>query len=107
MEPLPFKTLLYRYFFFGWLFKEVDNVDPFERGLALHHNRRQAAWLPKYMFRWLGWCFFFYGVAGVLELGLELDILPRFLYAASAGCLAFGVMTATAWLTLTQKRQEH
>jgi hypothetical protein len=105
VNELPFRTLLYRYFFFDWLFKDVNTQDGFERGLALQHNKRQAKWLPTYMLRWLWWGLFFYALGGLSELLLEAPNLARWLYAASAGCLAFSVATATAWVGLTQKQE--
>jgi hypothetical protein len=104
VQTLPFRTLLYRYFFFGWLFKDPNLAQGMERGLVMHHNRRQAAWLPKYMARWLGWCFFLYGAAEVMQAGLEWSVASRLTFAMSAACLGFGVMAATAWLGLTQRQ---
>ena len=107
MNPLPFKTLVYRYFFFGWLFKDVRGAEGLERGVALHHNRRQATtWLPTYMLRWLGWSLFFYGLAGLVEVAFDWTLFARLVYAASALCLAFSVMTATAWVGLTQRQEQ-
>ena len=103
-SELPFRTVLYRYFFFGWLFREVPGDAPaFERGLARHYNRRQAAWLPTYMLRWL-WCsLFFYAAGGFVDiLGGPLD-LARYCYAASAVCVTFTITIATAWVGLTHR----
>ena len=52
---MAFRTLLCRYFFFGWLFKDVNQGNLLERAAAWRHNRSQARWLPTYMRRWL-WC---------------------------------------------------
>lgn len=108
MEDLPFRTLLYRYFFFNWLFKDTNASDMFERASALRHNRRQAAsWLPVYMLRWLWWGLGCYAVASVIELLLESPGLASWIYAASAMCLGFAVTTLTTWLSLTQRREQH
>ena len=104
--PLRFRTQLYRYFFFAWLFKDVHGEDAFERGLAVQHNRRQARWLPLYMLRW-AWCgLAFYALGDASEIFLEAPTLARWLYAASAFSLSFIVAMATAWLHLT-RRNEH
>ena len=50
---MPFSTLLYRYFLFGWLFKDVNRGNVLERAAAWRHNREQARWLPTYMRRWI------------------------------------------------------
>ena len=106
MNDTPFSTSLYRYFFFDWLFKDVHQSTGLERALAVHHNRRQARWLPCYMLRWLWLCLIFYSVAGLCELGQFPD-LARWLYAGSALCLSFGVMVATAWVGLVGRQQSH
>ena len=51
--PTPFSTLLYRYFFYGWLFCDVGRGTVWERAAAWRHNREQARWLPTYIRRWL------------------------------------------------------
>lgn len=106
MEELPFRTLLYRYFFFGWLFRHVDSNDMFERASVLRHNRRQAAWLPVYMMRWLWWGLLFYGVAGLLELVFDVPGIARWFYAASAMCIGFTVTIVTTWVGLTQRHEQ-
>ena len=47
--------VLYRYFFFGWLFKDVTRGNVFERAAAFRYNKEHAHWLLTYMIRWL-WC---------------------------------------------------
>jgi hypothetical protein len=107
VNELPFRTLLYRYFFFGWLFKDVNrDADMFERAAAMRHNRRMAGWLPKYMLRWLWWGLFFYGVAGLFEIVLEAPGFARVVYALSAACLSFTVPAAIAWVQLTQRSEQ-
>ena len=101
---LPFRTVLYRYFFFGWLFREVAHDAPaFERGLTKHYNRRQAAWLPTYMLRWL-WCsLLFYAFGGLIDIFDGSLGLSRCCYAASAMCVTFTITIATAWVGLTHR----
>jgi len=54
---------LYRYLFYGWLFRDADSGSTLERSAALRHNRRQARWLPTYMGRW--------AVLGAVLIALE------------------------------------
>jgi hypothetical protein len=104
--PLPFRTLLYRYFFFAWLFRNVHTGNAFERGLAIQHNRRQARWLPVYMLRW-AWCgLIFYALGDASGIFLESEVLARCFYAASALSLSVIVTMATAWVHLS-RRSEH
>jgi hypothetical protein len=105
VNDLPFSTLLYRYFFFGWLFKDVGEGNLFERAAVVRHNRRQAAWLPTYLLRWL-WCaLVFYGFGGLFDVMLESPLAGRWCYALSAMCVSFAVMVVTAWIGLTQKQE--
>ena len=71
MDEPAFRTLLYRYFFFDWLFKDVETGNVFERAAAVRHNREQARWLPVYVLRWLWWGLAFYALGSVAELILE------------------------------------
>jgi hypothetical protein len=98
-EP-GFCTLLYRYFFFGWLFKDVGQGDMFERAAAVRHNREQARWLPTYLMRWLWWGLAFYALGGVAELILGAVTLSTLLYATGALSVPFTVAIAAAWIGL-------
>lgn len=98
MNDLPFCTLLYRYFFFGWLFKDVATDNVFERAALERHNRQQARWLRVYVMRWLWLGLLFYALAGLLELLLDAPVLAVFFYAASAMSVSFTVTIGVAWL---------
>jgi hypothetical protein len=100
MQKSSFCSLLYRYFFFGWLFKDVGKGDVFQRAAAVRHNREQARWLPTYLMRWLWWGLGFYALGGVTELILEAATLSTFFYAAGSLCVPFTVAIAAAWIGL-------
>jgi hypothetical protein len=107
VNELPFPTLLYRYFFFQWLFKDVElsGTGMFERAAVVRHNRRQANWLPTYMLRWL-WCaLLLYGLGSGCDLAFDATVAARWFYAASAMCVSFTITIATAWVGLTQRRE--
>jgi hypothetical protein len=95
---MAFRTLLYRYFFFGWLFKDVNRGTVFERSAAWRHNQAQARWLPTYMRRWL-WCgAVFYGLGGLAELlapGLSVVF-----YVPSALSVPINAVIGAAWVGL-------
>lgn len=100
MQELGFSTLLYRYFFFGWLFKDVTRGTLFERAAAWRYNREQARWLPVYLRRWM-WCgLLFYGLGGVVELILESPVLSMFFYVPSALSVPVSAVTLAAWIGL-------
>jgi len=102
---LPFRTLLYRYLFYGWLFKDVNRGNLFERAQAWHHNRDQARWLPTYIRRWLVLGALWFAGGAALELGSSCTWLSACLYVPSAVTLPFCVVTAVCWLFLTHDRR--
>jgi len=98
VNPLPFRTLLYRYFFFGWLFKQTSAGDLFERAAAERHNRQQARWLPVYIMRWLWLALGLYALGRVAELLFDAPRVSVLFYAVSALSMTFTVTIASAWL---------
>lgn len=102
MNPLPFRTLLYRYFFFGWLFKDIDRSggNLFERAAARRHNHQQAAWLPTYIRRWAISGALLCGAGAVLERLLDAPGAGVAFYMLGAACLSAALAIATAWFGL-------
>lgn len=100
MQESSFCSLLYRYFFFGWLFRDVGQGDVFERAAAVRYNREQARWLPTYLMRWLWWGLAFYALGNVAELLLDAVTLSTLLYAAGALSVPFTVAIMAAWIGL-------
>src|SRR5689334_9819571 len=49
----PLHSLLYRYFFFDWLFRDVSRGNLLERAAAWRANREMRRYLPVYLRRWL------------------------------------------------------
>jgi len=98
-EP-AFGTLLYRYFFFDWLFKDVGAGNLFERAAAVRHNREQARWLPVYVLRWLWWGLGFYALGSVTELILEATMLSTLFYLIGGLSVPFNVAIVAAWIGL-------
>ena len=100
-EDAPsFFTLLYRYLFFTWLFKDASRGSLFERAAAWRHNQAQAHWLPTYMRRWCCLGLLLMSLGSALELGLQAPLLSAFFYVP--GVLSFPVNTVigVAWLGL-------
>ena len=97
MQPMPFSTLLYRYFFYGWLFRDVGRGNLWERSQAWHHNRDQSRWLPTYMRRWWvlgGLCL---GMAVFFESVLLSPVWSAIFYVPSVMVVPFTVVTAICW----------
>lgn len=100
MQDPGFLTLVHRYFFFGWLFKDVDSGDLFERAAAVRYNREQARWLPTYMLRWLWWGLLFCALGGAAELVMDAALLATLFYTLGAVSVPFTIAIAAAWIGL-------
>ncbi len=101
-SPPALRTLLYRYFFFGWLFRDVTRGDLIERAAAWRHNREQARWLPTYMRRWCVAMVVMFLLALLIEVALHLPQLSALLYVPSALAVPFNAVTAVCWWFLTR-----
>lgn len=98
--PTTFGGLLYRYFFFDWLFRDVNRGTVFERAAAWRHNKSQAQWLPTYMRRWL-WCGLgFYLLGSAVEQGLGAPGLSALFYVPGALSVPVNVVIGVLWLGL-------
>lgn len=100
MQEPAFRTQVYRYFCFGWLFKDVGEGDLFERAAAVRYNREQARWLPTYLMRWLWWGLLFCSLGGFAEIFFEAHMLSSMFYALGALSVPFTVAIAAAWVGL-------
>ena len=100
MQETAFRTLLYRYFFFGWLFMDASRGSLFERMAAWRHNQSQARWLPTYMRRWV-WCgLMLYGAGHLVELMFNSPGLSAFFYVPSALVVPVNAVIGAAWIGL-------
>jgi len=97
---VAFRTLLYRYFFFGWLFHDVNSGSLFERSAAWRHNRTQARWLPTYMRRWFVLGVLLYVSGLFVEHTFAATVLSSFLYMPWVLCVSFNATTFIAWAGL-------
>jgi hypothetical protein len=81
------QSLLYRYWFWEWLFVDMTRVrDVYQRAAAWRHNVAQRRHLPTYMRRWLVVTAANIGVAAVLEKALAAMLSAAFFY--TNGCIA-------------------
>jgi hypothetical protein len=97
---MSFHNLLYRYFFFGWLFRDVNRGNLFERAAAWRHNQAQARWLPTYMRRWLvlGALSFAGGV--FVEVVVGAPLASALLYVPGALSVPINAVLVVAWTGL-------
>lgn len=100
-NTLPFRTLLYRYLFYGWLFRDVSRGTVFERANAWRHNREQARWLPTYVRRWLAIAAVLLVVAVLLETVVASPVLSACFYVPSLMSLPCSFVAVVCWLFLT------
>lgn len=92
--------LLYRYFFFSWLFRDVNRGNMFERAAAWRHNQEQARWLPTYMRRWFWSGAVLYGAGWFVELVLGAPVLSAFFYVPGALSVPMNAVIVVIWLGL-------
>ena len=97
---MSFGTLLYRYFFFGWLFKDVNRGNLLERAAAWRYNREQARWLPTYMRRWLACAAFSYALGMAVEWLLQAPELSVVFYIPCVLAVPVNAVLGAAWVGL-------
>jgi hypothetical protein len=84
---VPLREGVYRYFFYGWLFRDADSGSTFERAMALRHNQAQARWLPLYLLRWL-------------VIGAILSALEQVSEAIASSTLSFPLALALIFVAM-------
>jgi len=95
------RSLLYRYWFWEWLFVDLASATGlYQRSAAWHHNVAQRRHLPTYMRRWLVLMAANLSVAAVFEKALAWMLSAAVFY--TNGCIAVCVVVVTfiGWLFL-------
>jgi hypothetical protein len=101
LPELPFSTLLYRFIFFDWLFRDMGAArDLFERHAAWQHNRYMARYLPTYLRRWSFLTAFDFALGVLFERALQASLLSAWFFTWSCVTLVGMVVIAAAWLVL-------
>lgn len=98
---------VYRYFFFGWLFRDAGRGSSLERAVALRHNRGQAKWLPVYMRRWVVVGMLVLALEALSELARSSAVLSAALAIAFIFVVLFLLVAATCWAFLHLERGPH
>jgi len=102
VEPMPFRTLLYRFMFFDWLFRDVSAArNRIERHAALQHNKYMSRYLPVYFRRWTVLATFDFGLGFLLERVAQATMLSAYFFTWSCVTVAGMVVIAAAWAFLT------
>jgi len=106
LAELPFRTLLYRFIFFDWLFKDVGGArTAIERHAAFQHNRRMSIYLPVYLRRWSFLTAFDFVLGFILERALQATLLSAWFFTWSCVTATGMVVIAVAWVFLSQPPQ--
>ena len=100
MADLPFKVLLYRYFFFSWLFRDASKGNLYERTAAWRHNQEQARWLTTYLRRWLFMGAVTYTLGALSEMLLNAPMLSAFFFVPMAVSVSINTVIGALMLGL-------
>ncbi|MCZ8015630.1 MAG: hypothetical protein O9274_08035 [Limnobacter sp.] len=94
-------SVLFRYFFFQWLFHDANVNELYQRAAAIAHNKAQRHYLLVYLRRWIALTLL------MLFLGIMLEQLYAlacvFFYTTAALCACTICNIAVAWVFLGQK----
>jgi len=96
----PLGVLLYRYFFFEWLFRDVSCGSSLERAAAWRFNRQMRRYLPIYLRRWMIVVVSSYALGAWFDRVLLMDYAGTFFYCVSSLSVAMSVLIMRAWLGL-------
>ena len=101
-SPPALRSLVYRYFFFGWLFRDVTRGTLLERAAAWRHNRERRRFLPIYLRRWLFLFAFGYGLGVVFEHAFDLMYAAACCYSGSCVSASVAFVIVVSWFSLRQ-----
>jgi hypothetical protein len=93
-------VLLYRYFFFEWLFRDVSRGSFLERAAALRFNRQMRRCLPIYLRRWIVLVVSSYALGALFENALSLSHAATVFYCVSCASFAMSMLIVRLWLGL-------
>jgi hypothetical protein len=105
LAELPFRTLLYRFMFFDWLFRDMTAArDLFERHAAWQHNKHMCRYLPTYLRRWSFLTAFDFGLGLIFERALQASLVSAWFFTWSCVTLVGMVVISVAWLMLANAK---
>jgi hypothetical protein len=94
-----FRSLLYRYWFYGWLFRDVNRGSLLDRAAAWRHNQASRRWLPCYLRRWTTLGLAALALGGALEFLTPWPIEAVFFMLAAMSA-SVNAVTLAAWIGL-------
>lgn len=93
-------SLLYRYFFFSWLFRDAACGNLFERRAAWRYNQAQSRWLPAYLRRWTVLSCLLFGAGALSTLFFEVVWISVPFYVLFSVAIPISSVIVVAWLAL-------
>jgi len=104
-SELPFRSLLYRFLFFDWLFRDVGAARTrLERHAAFQHNRKMSRYLPVYLRRWSFLTAFDFALGVLFEKVLQAGLLSAWFFTWTCVTLTGMVVITVAWVVLAHAR---
>jgi hypothetical protein len=100
----PFLLLLYRYFFFDWLFRDVTRGTLLERAACWRFNVERRRHLPVYLLRWTIVCATGYGLGVLFEDSFELVYVAACAYSSSCVSASVIFVIVLSWFSLRDPR---
>jgi hypothetical protein len=100
LAVVPLRVLLYRYFFFDWLFRDVSRGTPLERESALRFNRQIRHYLLVYLRRWAVLVVCSCALGASFEKALSLNYAASVFYCLSSVSLVAAAVIARLWVGL-------
>lgn len=96
----PLWQLLYRYWFWDWLFRDASCGDRLRRAAAWRHNAAQRMHLPVYMGRWLAVLGASFAVALAIEVKLDARAFAAVFYIGAVLSAMVETVAGIAWVFL-------
>lgn len=92
--------LVYRYFFFDWLYRDVGRGSLLERSAAWRYNKAHAHWLLTYLKRWVALDFGAFAAGLVSSQAFQGHWICIPFYLLFSIAIAVCSVIAVAWLGL-------
>lgn len=104
LSPAPgFAALLYRFFFFDWLFADLDSARSLiERHAAWRHNREMCRHLPTYLRRWAALAGIAFAGGYLCDKVWAADLAATCCFTGFGITLAVMAVIAAAWVLLAR-----
>lgn len=98
-----FLSLLYRFYFFDWLFADIDQAKSLiERHAAWSHNFEMRKYLPAYLRRWGALGFAALLTGSLCDRVFEAELAASCCYTGFSVTIAVMAVIAAAWLMLAR-----